>query len=94
MPEKVSALVGNLKQIFENIGKPVKVYHIGLGYIYKEVGEEAHKKITKELSILWDQIPNEILLAKPNVYYFETMKEFKPAKQRHQDEYELRMFNI
>ena len=79
MPEKVSALERNLKQIFENIGKPVKVYHITLGYVYKEVGEEAHKKIVEDLSILWDQMPKEILLAKPDICYFETMKEFIPA---------------
>ncbi|RUS84847.1 hypothetical protein EGW08_007388 [Elysia chlorotica] len=73
---ELSMVEGKLKENFGDIGKTVKRHHITLGYIFKEFGEEDLKKMKKELQILWEQVPNEILLDAPNVCYFESMTEF------------------
>ena len=80
MSEEVSVIEGKLREIFVDIGNPIKFHHITLGYIFKEIGDDDFKRINEELQKLWDQVPDEILLDIPNVYYFETMKEFLPLK--------------
>ncbi|GFO12837.1 2H-phosphodiest domain-containing protein [Plakobranchus ocellatus] len=79
--EEVSATESNMKQIFHEIGKPVQVHHITLGYVYKEIDDHASQAMEEELKGLWPLIQDHILLERPNVYYFETMKEFLPVKE-------------
>ncbi|KAK3764319.1 hypothetical protein RRG08_008801 [Elysia crispata] len=80
MSEEVSVIEGKLREVFVDVGNPIEVHHIALGYIFKEIGDDDLKRINEELQKLWDQVPDEILLDIPHVCYFETMKEFLPLK--------------
>ena len=57
----------------------MKVYHITLGYKYKNISDVDIKLINKELELLNILVNNQpITLKKPNVYFFNDMTNFTP----------------
>ncbi|XP_059146571.1 uncharacterized protein LOC131934547 [Physella acuta] len=57
-----------------------RIYHMTLGYVHSVVTDHDKAVIMKELQELWQLLQREYSLDRPNVCYFESMREFQPIK--------------
>lgn len=76
--EEVSKLRNKCSSIFEKKDGE-RIFHLTLGYTFRDIDDDAMEKINEELRILWEILPAHYRLKRPNVYYFEKISEFIPV---------------
>ena len=76
--EEINMFRKNLESICERDDK-MRLYHITLGYTFKDIPESDEKKIIEEVELLNKLLSGSTFsLCKPNVHYFTSMEHFHP----------------